>query len=168
MSRAWRQGPEGGERTGRARLRRSAARWALGLGTGLALAAAACAGPRPVEPAPAPGADVRLAGGEAPTADGQTSVRWRPAGEPLAANRMLELELELRSDGQPLRGAQVHVSAFMPDHGHGMNYVPVTTEVGAGRYRTEGFLLHMPGYWELHVDVLRDGVASRATFPLEL
>ena len=41
----------------------------------------------------------------------------------------------------------------MPDHGHGTNYQARTSELGEGRYRVRGLLFHMPGLWEIYVDV---------------
>ncbi|MDW8469490.1 MAG: hypothetical protein RML56_11435 [Burkholderiales bacterium] len=38
--------------------------------------------------------------------------------------------------------------AWMPEHRHGMNYRPEMRALGAGRYRSEGWLFHMPGSWE--------------------
>ncbi|QDU69564.1 FixH family protein [Engelhardtia mirabilis] len=102
------------------------------------------------------------------TLDGATRVRWRGVEGETPTNRLFALELELLDGAEPVTGAEVGVSAFMPDHGHGMNYVPQTTELGAGHYRVEGMLLHMPGFWQLHVDVVRGGIASRATFDLDL
>lgn len=40
------------------------------------------------------------------------------------------------------------VDARMPEHRHGMNYAPAVAKLGAGRWRVEGFLFHMPGRWE--------------------
>jgi hypothetical protein len=113
-------------------------------------------------------ADVERAWTEGTTRDGRTLVRWRGEEGALVSNRMAALEIELFADGAPVEGAVVAVSAFMPDHGHGTNLDPVTEELGGGRYRADGVLLHMPGYWELHVDVIRGGLASRATFELDL
>lgn len=39
-------------------------------------------------------------------------------------------------------------SAHMPEHRHGMNYKPSFTPAGDGRYRSEGWVFHMPGLWE--------------------
>ncbi len=52
----------------------------------------------------------------------------------------------------PKRGAalpeQVKLDAHMPEHRHGMNYRPEVRPMGDGRYRSEGWLFHMPGRWE--------------------
>ena len=48
---------------------------------------------------------------------------------------------------------KISVDAHMPEHRHGMNYRPSVTQVGAGRFRIEGMLFHMPGQWEFLFDV---------------
>ena len=53
----------------------------------------------------------------------------------------------------------VAVEATMPDHKHGMNYRPTIVSAGDGRFRAEGMVFHMPGRWELAIDV-RDGEES--------
>jgi len=44
-------------------------------------------------------------------------------------------------------------NAHMPEHRHGMNYRPSVTPQGAGRFRSEGWVFHMPGRWEFMFDV---------------
>ncbi len=45
------------------------------------------------------------------------------------------------------------VDATMPDHGHGMNYKPELTHGENGTALANGFLLHMPGHWNIRVSV---------------
>jgi hypothetical protein len=137
--------------------------WGSGLASWLVAVAAlaalcACAGP-------GAGAPVWVEGA---TRDGRIEVLWRAEGGRLEAHRITTLDVELRRDGRPFEGVQLAVSAWMPDHGHGTNLDPATTELGAGRYRVEGVLLHMPGLWELFFDVVHEGRAARAGFELEL
>ena len=47
----------------------------------------------------------------------------------------------------------VAVDAQMPEHKHGMNYRPTIVSLGSGRYRVEGMVFHMPGRWEINIDV---------------
>ncbi len=47
----------------------------------------------------------------------------------------------------------VAVDAQMPDHRHGMNYRPTIVPAGQGRFRADGLVFHMPGRWELDIDV---------------
>jgi hypothetical protein len=52
----------------------------------------------------------------------------------------------------PAAGGLV-ANAHMPEHRHGMNYKPAVKALGSGRFRTEGWLFHMPGRWEFLFDV---------------
>ncbi len=97
-------------------------------------------------------------------------VRWRPVPAPVPFNQPFELEVEIsRGDsGEPLPGAQVVVSAWMPAHRHGMARRPRVEDLGDGRYRARGLLLHMQGHWQLFVDTSHGGVSDRAEISLEL
>jgi hypothetical protein len=57
----------------------------------------------------------------------------------------------------------------MPEHRHGMNYRPVVVARGAGLYRADGLMFHMPGRWEIHFDVVTAAATDRlvATTQLE-
>jgi hypothetical protein len=48
---------------------------------------------------------------------------------------------------------RVKLDAQMPEHRHGMNYRPSVVALGGGRYRSEGWLFHMPGRWEFIFDL---------------
>ena len=58
--------------------------------------------------------------------------------------------LELAACAKPgaMLPARVKLDAHMPEHRHGMNYRPDLKPAGPGRYRSEGWLFHMPGRWE--------------------
>lgn len=60
----------------------------------------------------------------------------------------------------------VAVDAQMPEHRHGMNYRPTLTSSGDGRYRAEGLVFHMPGRWELTLDVRRGDQGERLSHDL--
>jgi len=47
----------------------------------------------------------------------------------------------------------VRVDAGMPAHRHGMNYRPSLSAVGPGVWRAEGMVFHMPGAWEVRLDL---------------
>jgi len=57
----------------------------------------------------------------------------------------------------PKKGAavsrRVRMDAHMPEHRHGMNYRVKVVPLADGRYRSEGWLFHMPGRWELVFDL---------------
>jgi hypothetical protein len=64
--------------------------------------------------------------------------------------------------------AELRVDAWMPAHRHGMNYRPSLRTLGAGRYRAEGLLFHMPGRWEFLFELRGDGGAERVAHPVQV
>jgi hypothetical protein len=98
------------------------------------------------------GDDVRRIEGQ------QVVVAWRaPAKVPLADFFAIDFAVCSR-DGKPVASARV--DATMPQHGHGMNYRPQIEELGNGRFRAVGLLLHMPGDWRLSFHVSGSGGAE--------
>ena len=68
---------------------------------------------------------------------------------------------------QPVTNVTIRVNATMPTHGHGMNVAPTHTAFPGG-VTAQGLLFHMPGQWELHVDLEAPGKTTRAVFPIHL
>lgn len=105
------------------------------------------------------------------TPSGRFTVGWRPVDGPVPVNEPFEIDLRLFEDAareRPIAGASVRVSAWMPDHLHGMGRLPQTREIEPGLYRVKGLLLHMEGLWQLFVDVTAGAQAERAEFRLTL
>ncbi len=101
--------------------------------------------------------------------DGLYTVFWRPAdGEDIPKNEEFALEVKLEKNGAPVSGAALAVRGWMPDHQHGMARQPRVTELGGGRYRVDGMLLHMRGHWQLFFDVTDDSAHATFAFDLEL
>ena len=75
------------------------------------------------------------------------AYKTTPAPVPVGKHFAIDFVLCPR-DGNPLP-AEVRVDATMPEHKHGMNYRPSVAPLGAGRWRAEGLMFHMPGRWEL-------------------
>jgi hypothetical protein len=88
--------------------------------------------------------------------DGKVKV-----GQPFA----VEL-IACAADGRPVRFARV--DAWMPAHGHGMNYRPTKKTLGDGHRRYDGFLFHMPGTWELRADIVTDNGRARFRLPIKV
>lgn len=56
--------------------------------------------------------------------------------------------------GAALDKAVLKLSADMPAHGHGLLTEPrIRPGSAPGRYRVEGLRFHMPGYWEIRVQI---------------
>jgi hypothetical protein len=49
----------------------------------------------------------------------------------------------------------------MPAHGHGMNYRPSSSRTDDGRYRFTGLMLHMPGVWQITIDLVQGTKRTR-------
>lgn len=68
------------------------------------------------------------------------------AGLPVA----LGIALYAASDESGVEGADITVTPWMPDMGHGIADAPVLTELGGGRYEAT-FTFNMSGAWELQL-----------------
>lgn len=106
-----------------------------------------------------------------PSDGGDFYVVYSPTPDPVPLNQLFRLELALfeGSDrSQPAADAEVLVRGWMPEHEHGMNLVPEVHPLGGGRFSVEGMLFHMPGRWQLIVEVRRHGAAEHATFEIQV
>jgi hypothetical protein len=137
------------------------------LATSLALcvATAACT-PREATNAAAESAPLA-----ADTSWGTFHVTVSPQPNPIPSNKMFALAIAVSpadNHGQAAADTTVAVDARMPAHNHGMNLRPRVTRDGDGRFRADGLLFHMPGTWELYVDVARATEMERATFVIHV
>ncbi|HSG66331.1 MAG TPA: FixH family protein, partial [Gammaproteobacteria bacterium] len=89
------------------------------------------------------------------SASGRYRVSYTSELEPLAINRIHSWVLHVESvDGDPVTGAAIEIGGGMPEHDHGLATSPrATEELGGGDYLIEGLRFHMPGRWEIVVDL---------------
>jgi hypothetical protein len=87
---------------------------------------------------------------------------YRTTPTPVAVGRHFIIDFALCPRGAAVLPGEVRVDASMPEHKHGMNYRPSVVALGAGQYRAEGLMFHMPGRWEL-VFELRGGETGSGT-----
>jgi len=76
-------------------------------------------------------------------------IAWRAAPSPIPVGKLFALDLALCAPAGQTLPATLRVDATMPEHKHGMNYRPSVQAQGAGLFRAEGLMFHMPGRWEL-------------------
>lgn len=70
------------------------------------------------------------------------------------------------AEDEPINGAEITVSPYMPKHQHGAAEV-VVQELGDGEYRLAPIELIMPGVWEIPMSITPPGAeASEVTFRL--
>src|SRR5688572_15177849 len=89
---------------------------------------------------------------------GNYTVRFTPAPDPVPMNQLFDLMITIVPKSAAAATTKVEVDARMPAHGHGMNRVPKVTRLPEGTLKAEGMLFHMPGHWELYVDITHNGV----------
>ncbi len=68
--------------------------------------------------------------------------------------------------GEPVLGAKVRVTPFMPDHGHGSPLVAAVDELGDGAYEAFPVQFNMTGYWRVTVKVTTETSVDSAIFQL--
>lgn len=67
--------------------------------------------------------------------------------------------------GGPIAGADLVVTPFMPDHGHGTPIkVNVTPAATSGQYQLSPINMWMPGYWETTVQATDGATTDSAVF----
>lgn len=125
------------------------------------------------EAAAAPADPAASLGGEITSAGGGWRVHWTPDPPRIPLDALFAVDLRIDA-ATPETAAiapedlGVAIDARMPHHRHGMLVRPTVRRVGPGRFRCEGLMLHMPGYWELHVDLVVGGTVERAQASFEI
>ncbi|MCP5261891.1 MAG: hypothetical protein H6929_11055 [Rhodoferax sp.] len=84
---------------------------------------------------------------------GAVQVAWTADTPPITVGRHFTIQVRLC----PADAVLARVDATMPAHRHGMNYRPSIKAMGAGLWQVEGLMFHMPGAWELRLDVQAGG-----------
>jgi len=95
-------------------------------------------------------------------------VLWmatQPAPPPIGAEFAVDIGLCAKGSA---RADAIRFDAWMPAHRHGMNSRPSVTSLGAGHWRAEGFLFHMPGRWQFTFDVDTPAGRERLTRDIDL
>jgi len=98
-------------------------------------------------------------------------VTYTPNPDPIPLNRMFELSVwvcSAKDRSRSLSEIELRADAAMPEHDHGMNTKPKVRANADGSFTVRGMLFHMPGRWELYLDVVRAGVTERAQFEIQL
>jgi len=81
------------------------------------------------------------------------SISYLTVPAKIAVGQPFVLELAACPKGGAAVSEKVRLDAHMPEHRHGMNYRTKVTPLGASRFRSEGWLFHMPGRWEFVFDI---------------
>jgi len=61
-------------------------------------------------------------------------------------------------------GAEITITPWMPEHGHGVSEKPEVKERGGGVYSVDNIVLIMTGWWELKIDIKEGDREDTAVF----
>jgi hypothetical protein len=92
-----------------------------------------------------------------------TVLAFQPVPAPIAVGRHFAVDTVACAKTGAVPTA-LRVDAQMPAHRHGMNYRAKVIPQGAGRWRAEGLMFHMPGRWQFVFDVDAGGRRDRLTY----
>jgi len=81
------------------------------------------------------------------------ALSYRTIPRQIAVGEQFVLEFSACAKAGTALPGGVKLDAYMPEHRHGMNYRASVNPMGGGRFRSEGWLFHMPGRWELIFDL---------------
>ncbi|MBL8863166.1 MAG: hypothetical protein JNK02_14310 [Planctomycetes bacterium] len=93
-----------------------------------------------------------------------------PAGG-FETGKALALDVRVEHAAAPgvrVDGIALLVDADMPEHLHGINRAPRVERRADGSFRVENLFLHMPGWWEIFLDVVEGPWTERAQWRVEL
>ena len=96
------------------------------------------------------------------------ALAFRTQPEKITIGQHFVVELAVCAKAGAAAPGNVRVDAHMPEHRHGMNYKTTISGVGAGKYRAEGLMFHMPGRWEYIFEVRSAGTTERLTTSVQL
>jgi hypothetical protein len=60
------------------------------------------------------------------------------------------------------------VSGEMPGHHHGLTEAPLATRISSSAFTVDGLNLHMPGPWEIYLDLMHGRTVERAQFDVNI
>jgi len=89
------------------------------------------------------------------------SLAYRTIPAPIPLGEHFALEIAVCPRGAAAAPAAPRADAWMPEHRHGMNYRPDMRELDRGRYRSDGWLFHMPGRWEFVFEAAGERLTDR-------
>lgn len=96
-----------------------------------------------------------------PSSSRALNAQYLVDNEKIPLNKIHNWTIQLTHNyKRSLKGANITLAATMPEHMHGMTTKPIISQGNKeGEFIIEGMNFHMPGWWELTLDV--DGYGSR-------
>jgi hypothetical protein len=96
----------------------------------------------------------------------QVELEIQPAA--IELNQPFDVTVTVTPKSGAGKDLDVLVDARMPAHFHGMNRAAKVARGSGNTWKAEGLVFHMPGHWELYVDITEGGVTERAQTDVNL
>ena len=102
-----------------------------------------------------------LAGASRIGLDGAATMLYRIKSPPFAVAQHFAMQFRFCRGEQSLTVKRFELDALMPAHNHAMNYRARIDILDDGLIEASGLLFHMPGQWQVVVDVEYGGTAQQ-------
>jgi hypothetical protein len=109
-----------------------------------------------------------LAGGETVELEAGVTLHYQFQPSPLPVAQHFSMQFLVCRGDRPLVLDGFKVDALMPAHGHGMNYKAKIENQRDGLVEATGMLFHMPGPWQISVDLSYDGFDRQVKIDYQL
>ena len=109
-----------------------------------------------------------LAGSDLVELETGVTLHYRIDPSPLPIAQHFSMQFLVCRGGRPLALDSFELDALMPAHGHGMNYKANIEIQHDGLIEATGMLLHMPGPWQISVDLSYDDLARQIKIDYQL
>lgn len=109
-----------------------------------------------------------LAGGETVELEAGVTLHYRIEPSQLRVAQHFSMQFLVCRGDRSLVLDGLKVDALMPAHGHGMNYKASVESQRDGLVEASGMLFHMPGPWQISVDLSYDGFDRQVKIDYQL
>jgi len=100
---------------------------------------------------------------------GSYAIELSTSPAAIAVNQPFDVSVTVTPKKGAATDLEVLVDARMPAHFHGMNRTAKVTRGKDGTtWKAEGLVFHMPGHWELYIDITQGGATERAQLDVDL
>jgi hypothetical protein len=99
---------------------------------------------------------------------GRYAVELETSPSQVQVNQPFDVTVWVMPTSSASPALDVQVDARMPAHFHGMTRLAKVTRGSGNSWKAEGMLFHMPGHWELYVDITENGLTERAQLDVDL
>ena len=96
-------------------------------------------------------------------------IEWKTIPANISVNEYFQMEFLVKEPMKPINyPVDLLVDAGMQAHNHGMHTKPITKRVDKQHFISEGMLFHMPGEWQVELEISRGIMKEKAVIEITL